>query len=394
MQAMREPAVERRLQALIRDAARHVPLYRRRWQAAGLDVERESFGGDFERLPLLDKTALLTCSDQERTHERRQRRRHTRELSSGSTGQPLQVAMDRRAWLARRLAFLGALLACGYRPGMRCLLLSSRDRSRWPALARWTYASIAEETDALSARIATLAPNVLYGPLSTLELLADASAAHGAGTAAPAIVISTAEQLTRRRREAIARGFGAPVADFYGMTEFGLVAYRPAGSASFVPARGSLLLEYLPVPEEPGIERLVITDLAERRMPLIRYDTGDTVRRDQAQAGSPIVEIAGRACDCLLQPGGRRVSPYRIDVELERIPGLRAFEVVQRADLSVDVTLDATPAEAGAVGATVRHRLQSVLGTGLQLRIATGAIERGAPGSKFRPIRSQAGAGA
>jgi phenylacetate-CoA ligase len=381
---MHDAATCKKLSILTTDAARHVPLYRRLWGAS--DIK------DFERVPRLDKSVLRASRPEDRLDDRRRARRLVAELSSGSSGEPLTVYSDRAASRARRWAFLHALLACGYKPGQRCLVLTSRrTTAKWTALARWSYASIAEDTELLAQRLMKLQPRVLYGPLSTLELLAQWFTAHKQRPPALAVVVSTAEQLTRSRLAVLEQGFAAPVADFYGMAEFGLVAYRPPGCSEYLPARSSLILEFLPVPGEPSVEHLVITDLAERTSPLIRYDTGDIARRERERAGWPIVEFAGRCFDFLTLPDGQLVSPYRIDVELEQVPRLRAFEVVQRADLSVDVTLETTPTDADQLPSIVRRKLESVLGPGLLLRIATGTIRRELSGTKYRPIRSLAG---
>ena len=63
----------------------------------------------------------------------------------------------------------------------------------------------------------------------------------------------------------------------------------------------------------------------------IRYATGDLVRRDLTRVDRPIMEFAGRSFDCIQLPNGERISPYRIDVALEHLPDLRAFEVVAAA---------------------------------------------------------------
>ena len=232
---------------------------------------------------------------------------------------------------------------------------------------------------------------MLYGPLSTLELLAAQRTQRTPRPAGPRLVISTAEQLTRQRRATLERGFGAPVADFYGLSELGLVAYRTPGNPQFTPARSSLILEFFPIAGEPSVERLVVTDLAERTSPWIRYDTGDLVRRDPQLAGRPIVELAGRSMDCIVLPDGGLVSPYRIDVLLEQVPGLRAFEVLQHADLTLDVTLDMAPGTGEQACSTVRRGLESILGATAAIRMQTGTIHRDSAGTKFRPIRSLAG---
>lgn len=384
------PPGNAQLLRLVVDAGLHVPLYRRLWADSGIDANDLQTFRDFQRLPRVDKAVLRASRPEERIHAHRLGRRLVEERSSGSSGEPLAVFKSRYIEVVRRWTFLRALYACGYRPGQPCLLLTSRRDTRVWRAARWSYASIGEDTDTLLSRLHALGRGVLYGPLSTLELLAGRVAGHGPARSAPSLVISTAEQLVRTRCATLEGGFASRIADFYGMTEFGLIAYRPPGASAFLPARSSLLLEFLPVPGEPALERLVVTDLAARTSPLIRYDTGDLVRRDTERANRPILEFAGRSFDSILRPDGERISPYRLDVRLEQVAGLNAFEVVQQADRSIDVTLDAEPGTAGHVEAIVRRELQAVIGDDLALRIGLGPIRRDPSGAKFRPIRSLA----
>jgi hypothetical protein len=118
----------------------------------------------------------------------------------------------------------------------------------------------------------------------------------------------------------------------------------------------------------------------------------DDRRGDPARPGRPLVEFAGRAFDCILLPNGERVSPYRVDLALEALPGLEAFEVVQQADLSVDVTIEAAASRAEALRQAVAAKLGAVFGHAMPFRVAAGAIRREPRGAKFRPIRSLAGA--
>lgn len=382
---MHEAATDPRLRRAIQEAARHVALYRGRRATGVAD-------GGLDRAQLLDKAALRAARVEDRVSARRRGRRLTAELSSGSSGEPMTILSDGAALRARRFAFLRALLACGWRPWEKLLLMTSRRGVRTLPFARWHYASIGDDTEGLARLAATIAPRVLYGPLSTLELLAGHF--HSRGQALPGLrlIASTAEQLTPERQQKLERTFGVPVADFYGLTEFGLVAYRPPGAHGYVPARDSLVLEFLPLAHDRAVEQLVVSDLAERTCPLLRYDTGDLVRRDPARPGRPLVEFAGRAFDCILLPNGERVSPYRVDLALEALPGLEAFEVVQQADLSVDVTIEAAASRAEALRQAVAAKLGAVFGHAMPFRVAAGAIRREPRGAKFRPIRSLAGA--
>jgi hypothetical protein len=163
---MRDAGMDPRLRSAMEDAARDVPMYRNLWSAIGPDA-------DLQAAVLLDKAALRATRLEDRMSAGRRNRRLTTELSSGSSGEPLTTYSDRSALWARRLAFLGALLRCGYRPWQKLLLLTSRRRPRSLPLARWHYASIGDDSGRLARLAAEVAPQVLYGPLSTLELLAE-----------------------------------------------------------------------------------------------------------------------------------------------------------------------------------------------------------------------------
>lgn len=377
-------AIDPRLRGAMADAMRHVALYRALWADSGPTLE-------LQRARLLDKAALRAARVEDRLHARRRDRKLTAELSSGSSGEPMTTLSDGSAMWARRLAFLRALYHCGYRPWQKIALLTSRRRARSLPFARWHYASIGEDTARIARFAADVAPQVLYGPLSTLELLAEHVGDHLPRLPSLRFIVSTAEQLTPERQATLERAFGVPVADFYGMSEFGLVAFRPPGAQAYIPARSSLVLEFLALPHDRAVEQLVISDLAERTCPIIRYDTGDLVRRDRLSPERPLVEFAGRAFDCILLPNGERISPYRIDLALESLPGLRAFEVVQQADYSIDVTIDVAKPQAEGMRREIAGKLAAILGNATPFRISAGAIRREGAG-KFRPIRSHAGA--
>ena len=379
---MPEAIADPRLARAMADAVQHVALYRRHWGGPPA-------GAVSRQARTVDKAILQATRLDDRLRSGHGSRVLTSELSSGSSGEPLTVYSDRAALWARRCAFLRAMIHCGYRPGQRLLLLTSRRGARDSRWTRWHYASIGADSALLARRAADLGPRVLYGPLTTLELLAEHVAEQRSRLPSLRLVISTAEQLTDERRRTLERGFGVPVADFYGMTEFGLVAYRPPGHRSYVAARSSLVFEFADVPHDRAVEQLVISDLAERTCPLLRYATGDLVRRDRTRVDRPIIEFAGRSFDCIQLPNGERISPYRFDVALEHLPDLKAFEVVQQPDLSIDVTIDVPAAVAERTRRAIAERLSALLGKAMTLRIATGAIRRN-HAIKFRPIRSLA----
>lgn len=374
---------------LVTEVGRRVPFYRTHW--AGIDVRRLEFPRDWTRLPLVRKSDLLAAGLDARLDERYGRETLLSETTSGSSGQPFELLMKQSAVRRRRLRFVRALLAVGYRPGERLMLVASRHSTPLAAqLLGWTYAGLAQGEAALAAEYLRVRPGVLYGPLSALLALADRLARHHPGWHRPRLVVTTAEELSPLRRRPLERVFGSRIADFYGMTEFGLVAWRAEAGGPYRVSSSRLLLEFVPCAEDSALERLVVSDLAGGAMPLIRYETGDLVRRDGSLPGTPIVRFVGREIDCLWLPGGLRISPYRITTSIEVIEGIDQYQVVQNADLSLEVSVRTSAADPGPILERVRQSVNHVCDGALPLgvKIIPGAADPLV--GKHRPVRSLA----
>lgn len=378
-----------RLQRLVTEAFEHVPFYARHWK--GVDVARLKLPEELHRLPLVSKADLLKCEPQERLDQRFLHSTMRSEPTSGSTGVPFEMRIDARSLMRRRMRFLFALMAVGYRLGHRLMLISDPPFPSGAHWVRWTYADLRRgEAEVFEMWLRTR-PHVLYGPLSSLLLLARRVATSSGVQSLPSLVISTAEQLTPAHREYLARTFRARIADFYGMTELGLVAFsRDPGRYCIVP--GQFHIEWVPAGEGTGLERLIVTDLGGGALPLIRFDTGDLVRRDFAQPGAPIVQISGRSADCVRLSNGRWLSPYEITLALDRVPGIRQYQVVQRADLGIDLFVSPAEFNAAAVLERARRAMAAICGDALRVNVYERAEQPLRPDQKQRVISSAAGA--
>jgi phenylacetate-CoA ligase len=132
----------------------------------------------------------------------------------------------------------------------------------------------------------------------------------------PELVITTSDDLTALAEERIGRVFGCQVHSWYGSHEVnGYAAGTLPGTRRYAfnpflvhPEITDEAGRPLPAGEE-GL--LVLTDLNNLVMPLVRYVTGDLGRMAaDAPAGSfPIVDgLAGRASDAIRLPDGRRLT--------------------------------------------------------------------------------------
>jgi phenylacetate-coenzyme A ligase PaaK-like adenylate-forming protein len=358
-----------RLRQLILDAAAHVPFYRQHWKAAGVDLTRIGSAVHLEFLPVVKKADLLACPPELRIDQRYIERVARGESTSGSTGMPFEVPIDHASLRRRRWRFLNALRDVGYAPGEKLMLITDPPFPTGAAFLRWTYADLRRGEEAVFETYARTKPRVLYGPLSSLVLLARRMLATPQVKCRPKLVVSTAEQLTDAQRTLLETAFDARVADFYGMTELGLVAYSRPGLSGYQLLTDEFHFEMLRADGSAGLERLVVTDLNGGAMPLIRFDTGDLVRRDATRPGAPVVQVSGRVVDCLKLPTGSVLSPYEVTFALDRVDGIRQYQVVQRDDLSVDLYVaPAEPAEPSVLD-RARQVLASICGGVMSINV-------------------------
>lgn len=379
-----------RLRQLILDAAEHVPFYRQHWREAGVDLTRIASAVHLEFLPVVRKADLLACPPEMRLDARFLDRPMRGEPTSGSTGRPFEMPIDRQSLGRRRWRFARALMHVGYVPGQRLMLITDPPFPTGAAFARWTYADLRRGEEQVFATYVRTRPNVLYGSLSSLVLLARRMLASPEVTCRPKLVISTAEQLTDAHRALLESAFGARVSDFYGMTELGLVAYSVPGRSGYELVEQDFHFELLPAGNRTDLERLVVTDLGGGAMPLIRFDTGDLVRRDRARRGAPIVQVSGRQVDCLKLANGAWLSPYEVTLALDRVAGIRQYQVVQHNDLSVDLYVAPGDAPASSVLDKARQVLAGVCGGVMSINVHELAEQPVRFGEKQRVVCSHA----
>lgn len=407
---------DRRLAEILRHAFAQVPLYRHLAGSLGLDLRRHEAAACLAALPCLDRELLQEavaagavlarvgpCSEFRAT--------------SGTTGRPLVVPRCARAQaaesadLALRLGVMGLAEAARpsfgranyvyvsdseYRPALRTF---SR---RMPLLgwARFRKFDLrtpsADEAGGLVRRIAALKPVVLTGKPSSLEVLADHQARHPAHAIRPALVVTGAERLEPALRQRLADLFHAPVRESYGLTETGTLAVEcPEGEGLHL-CEDRQIVEVLddagePVPEgEPG--ELVVTDLGNFAMPLLRYRTGDVGRLLTSPcrcgvAHRRLVLLQGRLVDHFRAADGARISPLRLTAGLRTLP-LRQFQVVQLSLQEVMVRYVGDPDES-RVAQALRADVEACLGPGVAVRARREAGRLDVPGEKFRPYRCE-----
>lgn len=211
--------------------------------------------------------------------------------------------------------------------------------------------SAQQPLDRLVGQLDAFDPAILTGYPSSLALVADAHA-EGRCRLRPIVLETAGESITPAEHDRLESVFGVPHHEMYAASEFLQIAYDCPQRWLHVNADW-LILE--PVderghPTQPGrpSHTVLLTNLANRTQPLIRYDLGDSVvaRPDPCPCGSPFpaIRVAGRRDDVLGLPtrtgGIVRLPPLAIGAVVERTHSVHRSQIVQTDLLTLRVRLE------------------------------------------------------
>jgi len=134
--------------------------------------------------------------------------------------------------------------------------------------------------------------------------------------------------------------FNCPVMAMYSNQELGILAFQPhTGENYFELNTGSYFFEFLKLhSDEPAEEmedaRIVVTDLFNKAVPLIRYDTEDLgsycyITDKKGRRRKVINKIIGRKADYIYSNKKERLSPYILITKLWDYYGIRQCQLIQ-----------------------------------------------------------------
>ncbi|MDA8437295.1 MAG: phenylacetate--CoA ligase family protein [Propionibacterium sp.] len=251
-----------------------------------------------------------------------------------------------------------------------------RGRGRW---RRCTFRMfpLQQPADDLVATLDAFDPAVLTGYPSGVEMLAaeqDAGRLH----LRLAFVELAGESVSDVQRNRIAEAFGAPVHEAYSASECLVIGFD-CGHGWLHRASDHVILEPVesdlsPTPPGRPSHTVLLTNLANRVQPLIRYDLGDslTVRSGRCLCGSlrPAFRVAGRRDDVLLLDavtgGLRPVPPLALGAAVDQTPGVLRSRVVQTAPDFLALQLALSPGAPATTWDAAAGRLRAYLdGQGL-----------------------------
>jgi phenylacetate-coenzyme A ligase PaaK-like adenylate-forming protein len=230
--------------------------------------------------------------------------------------------------------------------------MAERRRKRYPG--RVGVFSVLAPTPQLVEELNQFQPAVVATYPSVLELLSYEQMA-GELSIDPVLIASGAETLTAATRQRVTEAFNCPVRDAYGTSECPNIAFDCTHGRMHVNTDWVILepvdRHYNPVPPGEASDTVLVTNLANRVQPIIRYDQGDsvTVSPDPCPCGNPLpaVKVEGRRAELLTFPSENgeavRLLPVILDVPVTLTQGVRRYQIVHAAPTTLRIRLEFEP---------------------------------------------------
>ena len=378
-----------RVREIVNYAFKHCPYYQERFKDIRFDGMLHGWE-EFQRLPILTKIGIRESKERLISREF-QRANLVDAKTGGSTGVALQLYFDTRCQEMRNAAAMRSDQWAGWDIGMPVAAIwgnppiadTLKKKLRSLLLERTIYLDTMEINERSVRRFVAdwqrVRPRVIFGHAHSIYILALYLQRLGIEDIRPRGIISTSMMLLEPERRLIENVFLCQVTNRYGCEEVGLIACECDRQEGLHLNMDHVVVEFLRddgTEASPGEEaNIVVTDLINRGMPLIRYRLGDMgVRSDRACScgrGLFLMErVTGRQADFLKRIDGSLVAGVSlVERTLTAIPGIEQMQLIQDTlrHMCVKVVKDSYFTEMSEF--RLRNELQMVFGKDVVIEI-------------------------
>jgi phenylacetate-CoA ligase len=282
--------------------------------------------------------------------------------TSGSTGAPLTVLKDKRKINRHTAENIYFNSLAGLPLGRKVYYLrvwnainrKSRLESFLQNIVMWDASDLSDKK--ISFLIETLIrdkdPKGIIAFASTLEAVAS-YIVRNKPIQSPlmSVVIAISETLTDGSRKVLEEYFKCNVISRYSNIENGFLAQQCTHSSGEYHINNSgFIIELLKHGKDESVSpgetgRIVVTDLFNYAMPLIRYDTGDmAIYSESSACGEPgpvFKKVEGRQVDFIYDTAGNLLSPHTITNTMWKYSALiRQFQFIQNSAKEYEIKIN------------------------------------------------------
>ena len=340
-----------RLHNLTRHAFQNTKFYRDRFEQYGFNPD-DSADDLFEqlcKLPPLTKSEIQT-SAMSMISNGLDHSKLIKNQTGGSTGEPIRFYLDKNRYEARIAGMhrhdKWAGLEIGHRSAYVWGAPQDKPSNSWKAKLRnrllggqiWLDTSniTDEKIRDFVDQLKKFRPEVVVAYANAILMLARFCEENNIAAYQPKSIITSAELLTQEGRQTIERVFGCKVFNRYGCREFSVIGSEcDAHDGLHLMSEGLLVEVDQNTLDADGSGDLLVTDLLNTAMPMIRYRIGD---RGQLMTGDcecgrglpRLKSVDGRVTDFLVGTSGQLVSGVFLATYLAaQRPSLGRVQIVQ-----------------------------------------------------------------
>jgi len=209
------------------------------------------------------------------------------------------------------------------------------------------------------------------------------------------VLTTTAEPLHDFQREKIKKFLADEVYDRYGAREYGIVGFECSEHKGLHVLTESVFLESVQEDSTSGLpEVLLVTDLLNTGMPLIRYHSGDFANLDFSPCPCGITtprifNIQGRAFDTIWRPDGSGINGHLIPKLIVKININKRSQIIQEAIDHIIIRFEGNPDDFKEKLDNLIKQFKQEISPDIKYEIqGTEKIER-APSGKYRYVISK-----
>jgi phenylacetate-CoA ligase len=356
----------------------NIPYYKKAFDKSDVHPEKLKTIYDLTSYPIITKD-IVRSHHSELINQKAILRNNFKSHTSGSTGQPMWTYYDMKSWIRKKyLIKARARMECGVKSNERIAIFESTsseqtDQRNKSFLSRTILSqvkvfSIFEPFEQTIKKLYSYSPHTLYGSPSYFFQIAQIMGKNNFNIPSIKRIFTSSEYLQENIRNYIGKIFNANVYDIYGSTEFKEAAWECDKHEGYHINEDEVIVEVVqngkPVPHGV-IGNIVITDLRNKAMPLIRYQMYDKgmLIEEKCSCGRTFALMkpyAGRSSEYIILPNEEILSPYFFTTNIEKINGLIQYQVVQTTKEKIVVSIVTNSEDFNRIATAIKSILTNI----------------------------------
>lgn len=337
---------------LLQHAYDTTPFYKERFDRDDLRPADIKSPADFARLPVLTREDIRIHFEQ--LWSRRYRKEALKSAATGGTTDTPVPLLRSPECLREKMAVQSHFDSwAGMWPGDKVFRLWGAQQDfnpnpswKWRVYDRGVMRQVWAPTSLLNSSVLEgyrellnrFRPKIIYAYPTPLTVFCEYLRDSGRPYYRPLSVICTAEPLLDHQRQVIEQTLGCRAFEHYGTRDFGMVAAECGQHNGLHLNPTAVFVEFVPVQvsETHDLHEMLVTDLLNFGMPLIRYRVNDCTVPTSTSCGCgrgfPLIgKVVGRTTDNFHLPDGSVVPGVSLTNRVIQVcPGLKKVQVIQR----------------------------------------------------------------